>query len=1398
MDSLKELLKRKTLSTFRYATAIIWNTIGGALFSIFLLIENGKSKSDISCDAEFNDKDEVLKECFDEYEKKYTRFPVYGFVLINFFVVAIVPAIYSHFVKSKVNALETPQQPDVEGQQGNLVRKGLFTAYCCQLAAIIALAILFIILLQTQVFRPSVNFPSNFICDLSKKGSNSSALSSANVSVTKTDTLYPCHNTRATDKFGGSVALTVFNGICAFLAFIELVWILSRARNGIRFMEDFQFYVDHLRSSGDEADLPLITPDPRAELKEQLERLKDCIKEGTKQLHDLKQPIRPNQGEPGPEPKDLELDKIFVRLLLHEGRAGYDFPKDRQEQLKVFPKPKSEDSKYVSMQGIIDGHNKHVLLVGRPGIGKTILSTKLLRESAFNTFESQNFDAAFLVKFRHFNSRTNLNLRELLSLSETVQNLDDKVWNYIIENPSKVLLIFDGVDEFNAKKEISNDDSGFPDSEGKEMPLHCLYNKIASGKLLKGATVITTSRATAVPCLNMLTGVKVLEILGFTSEAIEEYVERFTDGKQNPKVNKNIWQHISSNTNLFTLCYVPVNCFIICSSLSWFCSRSLKLPTKLTKIYSIALKIFHFKHGRKCHKSHGALSDLTLKPLHELPAKCKKQFQELGKIAFKGLEDERLQFSSKEVKGREDYGLLNRLRDRQGPTSEDPNEAQYCFIHLTFQEFLAAYHVVNTKTETKALQKFIADHINHGSWNVVVQFLAGLLADADEAKQLQSGEIFSELLPTSTAEKKESLLLRDAQPVMTETATPCIQWPSGESEKELAITVVKCLYELDAKQQSLIKRKLKKIAFNEVNFSHWKLAPADCAAILHLLKNVDEKFGLILRANYLGDLGCMEIKKWTDEIKDNGGDCNLKRLDFGCNPKVEKGAKYLCDALKNVKRNLTELILDTNDLRDTEVELLSGVLKDEECELTTLNLEGNKIGAKGVQHLRDALKDNEHNKLTVLNLAANDIGKEGAQHLSDALKDVTCKLTVLNLTGTNLGEKGVEHLSDALKNVNCKLTVLNLTGTNLGEKGVEHLSDALKDENRKLLLSLSLSLRENSISDKGAKHLSDALKDVNCNLTELDLGMNHVGVKGAGHLSDALKDGKCKLTVLKLASNYIGKEGAQHLSDALKDVNCNLTELDLGVNHVGVKGAGHLSDALKDGKCKLTVLKLASNYIGKEGAQHLSDALKDVNCNLTELDLGVNHVGVKGAGHLSDALKDGKCKLTVLKLEGNNIEEEGAKHLSDALKDNEDNKLTVLDLAGNNIGKEGAQHLSDALKDITCKLTVLNLAFTNIGDKGVEHLSDALKDENRKLLPKLSLSLRGNSISDKGAKHLSDALKDVNCNLTELDLRLNDVGVKGAGQLSDALKDGKCKLTVLNLDQNNIRSKTPERCTYRC
>ena len=1173
MESLKDLTIKKTLSKLSFGIFIIWIGACVVLSGIFILIEIADSTSDIGCDAEFNDKDErehIREKCFYKYQEEYSKFPVYGFVLINGFILAIVPIIYSLCLKSRVDELETPNQ-NVEGQPQQ--SRVLFTAYCCQLAATIVLATVFIIVMQIHGFRASTNFPSNFECNLLKQGSNSSAFSSSHGSLAKTD-IYPCRNTRANKKFGGSVALTVFNGIWAFLAFIELVWIFSRARNGTQFMDDSQFYADHLRSNREQQQpiqvkvtlsdrrstqdfeavnarslldqQPLIeptpltpserTPEQQAELQAKLKSLKDCIKKRTERLEDLNQPIRPRPGE-GQKPKDLKLDQIFVKLVIHNRIANYDFPKDRREQLKVFPKPKSNQSYYVPWQEIIDGNNKHILLVGRPGIGKTILSTKLLRGSAFNEFTCQNFDAAFLVKFRCYNStKKYLDLRELLSRSETVrQDLDDEVWNYIITNPTKVLMIFDGIDEFNARSAISKNDSGFDDSEEEKMPLHCLYKKIASGKLLEGATVITTSRPTASSCVRQLSPDRVLEILGFTSEEVEAYVTSFTKEDQNPSAEKTaIWEHISTNINLFSLCYVPVNCFIICSCLSWLHSLGISLPTKLTKIYSTALNIFYFRHNDKYRKSEEAHDQLFLKPFHKLPTECKEQFQRLGKIAFDGIKEGRLLFTSEEVKGLEDCGLLHRLPDLPSQEGLDEDKAQYCFIHLTFQEFLAARHVVDTMTEAQALEQFITDHINEGSWQLVVQFVAGLLVDTDEVKQLQFSEILMKLLPMSTSKVGGQLGLLDTECLMTEKPTVSIRWPHGESETNLAVAICKCLHELDIKQESSITSKMEEMSFDEVWFCECKLAPADCTAILHLLKNRDEKFTLHLGRNIMGDLCCMEIKKWI--VKSNCMELDLSQNNIG-----EKGVEYLCDTLKLENCNLTVLILDRNHIVDKAAELLSTAIKDGNCKLTRLHLNGTKIGVKGVEHLKDALKC-VNNNLTELKLACNDIGDKGAKYLSDSLKCENCKLAVLNLRQNCLGDEGAKHLSNALKDVKCELSALNL--------------------------------RKNIIGAKGAEVLSDAMKDKNCYLTMLDLGENNVGHKGAELLRDSLKGAKCELTVLYLDVNKIGDIGAKHLSDAIKDRNCKLTWLQLSQNNIGDQGVEYLSNALKDRNRKLPRLRV--------------------------------------------------------------------------------------------------------------------------------------------------------------------------------------------------------------------------------
>ncbi|XP_068679894.1 NLR family CARD domain-containing protein 3-like isoform X3 [Montipora foliosa] len=1012
-----------------------------------------------------------------------------------------------------------------------------------------------------------------------------------------------------------------------------------------------------------------------SQLQEYIQRLKDIVILGTGHVTDLQQPFRPNPGE-GPPAKDFTVDEIFVNVVIREGRVSYNFPADRWEQLKVYPMASAEQTNPLRPQDIFDSCHRNVLAVGRPGIGKTLLCTRLLRFWASGDTKIQSqCEVAFLLKFRHLNSEPDLNLRELLTRAETLECLEDELWQYIKDNPSKVLLIFDGLDEFSSTPGIARDDSRFNNTEEVRMPMGCLYKKIASGKLLQGCTLLTTVRPTAVEDVRELQFDRTVEITGFTFEQVEEFVEKFTKDDDSGKLKEIIWQHISTNINLFSLCYIPVNCFIICHCLLQLINISSdaehKLPVKITEIYSISVKIFFYKHSRgkySCSKTD--LGCYMYKRFDELQPENDEVFKKLGKVAFNGIESGKLVFESHEVSGLEECGLLHRLPDMKPRKLTQPSRAQYCFTHLTVQEFFAAKHLTDTLPKDE-LQRFVADHIRVGTWKVVMQFVAGLL-EPDARQRTTKSEIFTHLLPEKVKRTDWSDL---------------IWWPCSGEDKVLALDVCKCLYEFDGEQQKVkIQSKGAEIGFNAVDFSGMRVVPIDCPAVMDFVRDA-KVISLRIDLNYFGPLGCKEIQYSLKDVN-----CKLTQLNLGGNEIGDQGAAHLSDALKDVNSKLTQLNLTDNEIGDQGAAHLSDALKDVNCKLTQLNLERNKIGDQGVAHLIDALKD-VNCKLTQLNLKCNEIGDQRAAHLSGALKDVNCKLTQLDLLGTKIGVQGAAHLSDALKDVNCKLTQLNLGGNEIGNQGVAHLSGALKDVNCKLT---RLDLLCNEIGVQGAAHLSDALKDVNCKLTQLDLAGNEIGEQGVAHLIDALKHVNCKLTQMNLKWNNIEDQDVAHLSDALKEVNCKLTELVLGENEIGDQGAAHLRDALKGVNCKLTQLDLYSNQIRDQGAAHLSDALKDVNCKLTQLNLKDNQIGDQGVAHLSDALKDVNCKLTQLNLEDNKIGDQGAAHLSDALKD-VNCKLTQLDLKFNKIGDQEAAHLSDALKDVNCKRTQLDLRCNVIG-----------------------------------------------------------------------------------------------------
>ena len=1064
MEGLKDLFAPKTLHWFSYVANVCWILLGIILSAIFLDIENSEPRFDFRCGSN-GDKELIRGKCYEQYDKQYNKFPVYGFVIINFLVTASVCGIYSQAVKSKVEELENNARnadDDVEGQP--TPRKKLFKAYCLQLLVRFVLGIFFI-LLQIKLLYP-LSFSSNFDCILTRDGNFADISASASRNVTQTETSYECHNKRAAKKTFWAYAVIVVTGSFALFVFIESLFMLLRARKVKDFMEDPNFHKYYLSSNrqvnaspaeyvelntiidddshtNPPSTAPIDDESPSEQQQQEfntssvatfIQSMKKHVRRVTEQPYvDPATPFHPNPGE-GLK-RDLELDQIYTDLIIHENRAVYEFSEDREEQLKEYHRPR-EESRSTLPGDIFDADKRNILVVGRPGIGKTMFCQKILRNWASDDLLNDaqkcqmDFKLAFLIKFRKFNyTNKKLSLRKLLDASEYCKlPLSDDVWHYIIENPDKVLLIFDGFDEYSKKAKINDDDISVSNVVEDLIPLHYLYKKLLSGKILPGATVLTTTRPTAASLFktSSIAFKRIVEILGFTSEKVEEYVDKFTKAKGDDGKGETIKQHIRSNPNLQSFCYIPVNCYIICSCLLHWLNLPISgcLPTRLTELYSIAIKIFYFCHDdiQSRYTSHEA-QQFYLKPFNALPEHVQLLFKRLGKIAFQGIKEGRLILESGEVDDQENNGLFHRLPDSFcGRLTE--GRAQYCFLHLTMQEFLAAKYLVDTLSRRK-LRKFVSKHIKDGAWKVVMKFVAGLLAEKEE----QSSDIFSDLLPAKTFTGGVDIKMNEDSEERSETLT-C--WPADE-DRDLVVTLFNCMYENKASDRK-VQKKMAKIGCNALNFSNCNLSPLDCLALVHALKSVKGILYFDLSFNNLQSLGCTEIAKLLPGNQHNQGFCELKRLNLWNNNITDEGVKHLSTALTHTNCKLNSLDLRYNNITAEGVEHLSTALTHTNCKLNILDLEGNNITAEGVKQLSTALT-HSNCKLNILDLAYNNITDEGVKQLSTGLTHSNCKLNSLDLRYNNITAKGFKHLFTALTHTNCKLNSLNLRNNEITQKG---------------------------------------------------------------------------------------------------------------------------------------------------------------------------------------------------------------------------------------------------------------------------------------------------------------------------------------------------------------------------
>ena len=355
---------------------------------------------------------------------------------------------------------------------------------------------------------------------------------------------------------------------------------------------------------------------------------------------------------------------------------------------------------YKDLMESITPDNRIILLEGRPGCGKTTLMRKLSKdwgEGAILTF----IKYLFLIPLRQFYTTPIEGLSSILEFF-FMTNLKDEVNGNEGEN---MCFVFDGLDEYSRKYMEDG---------------HTWFEELLRGNILTSSTIIITSRPNA--SLELRGSVHTRgEVLGFLKEQIDLYID--TSYPTDPTKASEVKAYLHDHQNIRHMCYIPLHLVMIIFIYDTSQEESTPLPNTETEVYQqftiMSLVRYFRKRGREIK-----IKDLKLLPSPELVL-----FRGISNLAYTTTAAAKTFILSEEVMslGEEwsttdiaNLGILvmDKKEERSG------TESIFSFVHLTNQEFLAAYHVSRLPPDEQL--KAIREHVVQSHMGVVLKFFCGL------------------------------------------------------------------------------------------------------------------------------------------------------------------------------------------------------------------------------------------------------------------------------------------------------------------------------------------------------------------------------------------------------------------------------------------------------------------------------------------------------------------------------------------------------------------------------------------------------------------------------------------------------------------------------------------------
>ena len=1065
-----------------------------------------------------------------------------------------------------------------------------------------------------------------------------------------------------------------------------------------------------------------------------------------------------------PVSKKSYIDLLLIRHGSSLGeRPEYIMEGDVDDFVK-----KEENLEYKEVFGVFKS-GQFFLIEGRPGSGKTTLIQKLSRDWATGEAILNGAELVFVITLRMLSNRKKTGMVDILKFFYHNENLAGDVSDYIDQIDGKgVCFLIDGLDEY-----------------GSEEKDESLIFKIIRKEYLYHSMVIVASRPVAAGELRHRADIHV-EVLGFSKKQIAEFVDNypFTSPHASKKLNLYLAKHI----NILHMCYLPVHTAMIC-----FLYDIIKenIPNTETEIYN------HFTMLTVLRALKRSSKDIKLSSIEDLPRGQSEFFQKICELAFTMTSSSRQVFKASEVSfscdSASDVPFLGLVTVGSSTGLYDYQDL-YTFVHLTFQEYLAAYYI--SKLEDEEQMKVLCLYAKERHMKVVLKFYCGLASFVD--KEFKFLEVMN-------AHSDNLFHCRCAFESQQSNICKCVVFLNKANG-------------LSFKDQSLTASDFISINFVIKNASEFFLKFSIVSCDLGLLDNLSTLSSNMKLCNNLEHL---DLSK--NEIGDEGTEIlspcllrfsKLQSLNFSRNEIGSEGMKSLACGLRKC-RSLTVLNVegDFGTVEPVCMELLGTSLK-EHSNLQSLNVSRHSIGNEGVAELAQGIM--KCNNLTMLKLDWNQIGDEGMAALVEGLKYCN-NLISFEFEGNEITYKGLKKFAESLKYWS-GLRHLNLANNELNDESVSclfqylnhcrnlqtiilhsnEITEASCDFISDCLLVLhdvqALDFQNNSLK-QGAIAVFESLKH-SCNFVSLNFAANNMGYDGSSAVANCLRCWE-HLEELILSKNIIGDEGARKIAANLHYCS-NITKVDLACNKVSSIGARFVAEGLRNCK-RIETLHLGGNELGNEGADAIAlsfkhwkllksvnlsdnkignDGVKAISANLEfisssleELNLSFNQIDDEGAEALAVSLK--VCEvLEELLLNSNQIGDEGVMILAKNVKHCK--KLTKLDVVENRVGGGGAQALVENVK-----LDTMDFSFCNINDVGVRDIAEDLKN----CVDLLTLYLDHNQIGDEGAVILGKSLKFCS-SLYDLYLQSNCINEEGAKGLALGLRC--CDIRILHLEMNHI------------